>query len=268
MGVGELWTRFRRDRVPSRNRLCVHGAVVLLTLVAASIVLLLDLRSLLQNSLHQDIINSINYAPTAVLLGAILAVTLHYVADLIAVRLLAPPLDEIPEGFYHAAAKEVTEDIGFYRTNAKVYIGPICKEGDKLKLSFVLSSDIIGVKGTHLEKRHAEYESAVREYYLIDGTDWDEDTLQINEGDRKSECVKFHYYLEKDCYDDKHIWLSPTAGFSVHFRLTGYKCNASLLRGSKEVSIKDKRHDGGYVNFFYHGSLFANQGFSWSIKKE
>ena len=279
MGVRKRWARFRKARTLSRIRCYAHCIVALSTLAAAGGVVILDMKSLLSEYLHDDIIDSISYTPSAILLGAILAVTLHYLADLLAISLVASSLDEIPEGFYHAAAKEVVEDIRYYRTNAKVYIGPIRQEKSKRKLEVVLSSVIVGMEDSDMEMMHSKFAPATggssidpEVHIKIDNKECNNnETIRIRKGDRKPEHVNVYHHLEEDksCFSDRHIWLSPVSGgFSVHFRLPEYTCNAFILRGTKERRIDDQRVEDENVIFSYHEALFSNQGFSWSIEKK
>lgn len=284
MVVRKHWRRFRGKRSQSHVQLLIY--IVLFFL--ASFLLIGVYCSGVIGHPDRKIWGSI-------VLGGVLAVALHYFFLFIDKLLTLPFLDEIPEGFYHAAEEELCA-IGYYRVSTKVEIAikNIMIGGIKGKyLEVALSSDIVGAAKSHIDKKYYHFGPSVtgsgivpREvHYKIGETEWkskretaqncehkhEHGIISIKKGEHKSETVKAYYDLEEDklSYGDNHVWQSPVSGgFSVHFRLPEYNCNAEIKRGPKLEQIEDRRVDGGSEHFFYPKSLFSNQSFYWSIKKK
>lgn len=286
MGVRKHWRRFRGERIQSRIRFLIYFGLCLL----ASILMLAVFHFFEIELPSRDILGS-------VILGGLLAVVLHYFFRLIDNFLTSPFLDEIPEGFYHAAEEEL-HDIGYYKISAKVEIAKKDKiidgtEGEYLEVTF--SSVIVGAEKSHIDKKSYHFGPSVTGnqivpseiHYKIGKIEWkskskrtinqeyeheyEDGIIPIEKGEHKSEIVKAYYYLEKDesRYGDDHIWQSPVSGgFSVQFKLPEYDCNALIKRGPKLKQIEDRRADDEGEHFFYPKSLFSNQGFHWSITKK
>ena len=289
MGGGKRWDRFRRDRTYSWIRFLMHSVVVLLTLVAAGGIVILNMKEMLEKILPSDIISNITYTPSAMLLGAILAVALHYAVYLIVTLSIWLFLDEIPKGFYHAVAEEL-QGVGYYRISTKVEIRitKIKIDGDeKEHLEIAFSSDIVGTENTFIDKKYYHSDSSEKItpkeiHYKIGNEEWrsttkkddtitikKDDTITIKKGERISEAVKVYYDLERDELIDDHMWRSPVSGgFSVTFRLPGYKYSANITRGPKLHNFEDNYSVDGGRCYSYSKSLFSKQGFKWFIEKE